>query len=141
MAGMQGILGQQMMGGASDNKKLEQDRRWEKLKSVLGQGYEGAKKGAAGEFGTVDPKTGKKEYANRMEEIADKFKTQRPSPSSAQELGAQETADIANEEPAGGTMFKPSAVQAPKMGQFGSIGSQDMDYMSKMEVLRKMFGG
>ncbi len=141
MAGMQGILGQQMMGGASNNEQLEKDRRWEKLKSLVSSGIEGAQKGAAGQFGTVDPTTGKKEYANKMEEIADKFKTQRPSTSSAQQLGAQETADIANEEPAGGTMFKPAEVQAPKMGQFGSIGEQDMDYMSKMEVLRKMFGG
>jgi hypothetical protein len=141
LIGMQNMLAQQMQGGGSNNKQLEQDRRWEKLKSLVSSGIEGAQKGAAGEFGTVDPTTGKKEYANKMEEIADKFKTQRPNPSSAQQLGAQETADIANEEPAGGTMFSPSAVQAPKMGQFGSIGSQDMDYMSKMEILKKMIGG
>lgn len=136
MAGMQGILGQQMMGGASDNKALEQDRRWGKFKDFLGR----AQKNMSGNYGTVDPTTGEKTYENKMEMFADKLKTQRPSTSSAQELGTEETADIANEEPAGGSMFKPSEVQAPKMGEFGSIGGQDMDYQARMEVLRKMMG-
>lgn len=133
---IQGALGQQLQGGGTDHKKLENERRWGQFKDFISRGVEGAKKGASGQFGNVDPATGKKTYANKMEEMSDMLKSKQPSPeaSAAMEAPAPES-----EQPEA-KPFEPAAVQQAKFGEVNSIKPMDFSFEDKMAVLQKLIG-
>ena len=119
LMGLQGALGQMIQSGASDNKQLEKDRKWSKLKGFIGDTFQGAN-------------TGAEAMLSKKEGSSPDTPKQMPSAEDVEDVPKAAAKEIPR--------FEPEDVKAAEFGNVNVIKPAEFDYETKLSILKKIMG-